>query len=125
MENDELYNKYLESVFYYGDETYFYNVKTQEIVPDHLTLDSVSYYFLNYIIRCTYDIYDIFGKPINNTISNEIFLSCVDDYLLAKSSDAPRTFKVYDIHDKVIAVFTNEPEKLDIHFPLIIKSSIF
>ena len=117
MENDELYNKYLESVFYYGDETYFYNVKTQEIVPDHLTLDSVSYYFLNYIIRCTYDIYDIFGKPINNTISNEIFLSCVDDYLLTKSSDAPRTFKVYDIHGKVIAVFTNEPEKLDIHFP--------
>ena len=117
MEDDELYKKYLESVFYRGDETYFYNVKTQEIMPDHLTLDSVSHYFLNYIIRCMYDIYDMFGKPINNTISNEIFLSCVDDYLLTKSSDNPRTFKVYDIHGKVISVFTNDPEKIDIYFP--------
>ena len=50
MEDDEIYKKYLESVFYRGDETYFYNVKNQEIMPDHLTLDSVSHYFLNYII---------------------------------------------------------------------------
>ena len=117
MEDDELYKKYLESVFYRGDETYFYNLKTHEIMPEHLALDSISHYYLNYIIRCMYDIYDMFGKPINNTISNEIFLSCVDDYLLVKSCDAPVTFKVYDTHGKVISVLTNESEKLEIHFP--------
>ena len=69
MEDDELYKKYLESVFYRGDETYFYNVKTQEIMPDHLTLDSVSHYFLNYIIRCMYDFmgYDVSNLDFSGT----------------------------------------------------------
>ena len=53
-------------MFYPVNETYFYNVNTRELIPDHLALDNISNYDLNYIIRCMYDIYDMFGRPINH-----------------------------------------------------------
>ena len=117
MEDDELYRKYLESVFYLVDENYYYNVKTHEIIPEHLALDNVSKYDLNCIVRHMYEICDIFGRPINNTISNETFLASLDDYFLTKSNDIPKTFKVYDSCGNVIATYNEEPDKSSIYFP--------
>ena len=81
-------------MFYPVNETYFYNVNTRELIPDHLALDDIFNYDLNYIIRCMYDIYDMFGRPINNSLSDEIFLSSIDDYLLTKQRNSKRTFKI-------------------------------
>ena len=66
MDEEKLYKEYLKSVFYPVKETYFYNVNTRELIPDHLALDDISNYDLNYIIRCMYDTYDMFGRPINH-----------------------------------------------------------
>lgn len=95
MDEEKLYKEYLKSVFYPVNETYFYNVNTRELIPDHLALDNISNYDLNYIIRCMYDIYDMFGRPINNSLSDEIFLSSIDDYLLTKQRNSKRTFKIW------------------------------
>lgn len=94
MDEETLYKEYLKSVFYQVNETYFYNVNTRELIPDHLGLDNISNYDLNYIIRCMYDIYDMFGRPINNSLSDEMFLSSIDDYLLTKQRNSKRTFKI-------------------------------
>lgn len=68
MDEEKLYKEYLKNVFYPVNETYFYNVNTRELIPDHLALDTISNYDLNYIIRCMYDIYDMFGRPIIKNI---------------------------------------------------------
>lgn len=94
MDEEKLYKEYLKSVFYPVNETYFCNVNTRELIPDHLALDDISNYDLNYIIRCMYDIYDMFGRPINNSLSDEMFLSSIDDYLLTKQRNSKRTFKI-------------------------------
>lgn len=121
MDEEKLYKEYLKSVFYPVNETYFYNVNTRELIPDHLALDNISNYDLNYIIRCMYDIYDMFGRPINNSLSDEIFLSSIDDYLLTKQRNSKRTFKVYDGQGKLITVFKSKPDSKEIYLPYLVQ----
>ena len=121
MDEEKLYKEYLKSVFYPVNETYFYNANTRALIPDHLALDNISNYDLNYIIRCMYDIYDMFGRPINNSLSDEIFLSSIDDYLLTKQRNSKRTFKVYDGQGKLITVFKSKPDSKEIYFPYLIQ----
>ena len=44
MDEEKLYKEYLKSVFYPVNETYFYNVNTRELIPDHLALDDIFNY---------------------------------------------------------------------------------
>ena len=97
---------------------------TRKLIPDHLALDSISNYDLNYIIRCMYDIYDIFGRPINNSLSDEIFLSSIDDYLLTKQRNSKRTFKLYDGQGKLITVFKSKPDSKEIYLPYLVKKKM-
>lgn len=97
---------------------------TRKLIPDHLALDSIYNYDLNYIIRCMYDIYDIFGRPINNSLSDEIFLSSIDDYLLTKQRNSKRTFKLYVGQGKLITVFKSKLDSKEIYIPYLVKKKM-
>lgn len=94
---------------------------TRKLIPDHLALDNISNYDLNYIIRCMYDIYDMFSRPINNSLSDEIFLSSIDDYLLTKQRNSKRTFELYDGQGKLITVFKSKPDSKEIYLPYLVQ----
>ena len=107
MDEEKLYKEYLKSVFYPVNETYFYNVNTRELIPDHLALDDISNYDLNYIIRCMYDIYDMFGftedeiKLIETTIKKyERYSPWFKRYMCGPSS----------VSDEELQKFINELE---------------
>ena len=113
MTNNELYQKYLYSVFKRNDdETYYFNKKTNEIVPYNKTLEDTSYYDLYYTVKGKFGIYDSNGLYTNEFLYTGKFVCGLNGYILVQRTYSHNIYELYNPEGRLIFSYDNEKENI-------------
>lgn len=116
MIDDELYRKYLESVFVPHKESFYYIPKLNIILPDNEVLNNFTYYDLYHIfVRMNRPsgyksyVYDIEGNPTYLKYpTNFEIVSALNGYYVLRRALGDDNYYLYDYNDELVFSCTSE-----------------
>ena len=122
MTDDELYKKYLESLFIEQDGTYYYEPQTNKIFLDKEMVDRIVYRDLYHVFAMVNRwgapdecIYGISGEPIYLKYPAHFEpISGLKGYYLMQIGMGGTTYNLYDCNDKLIFTYKENDNK---HWP--------
>lgn len=118
MEDDELYKKYLESVFVPHKESFYYVPELNLILPDNEVLNYFTYYDLYHVfVRMnrlsgykSY-VYDIEGNPTYLKYPTNFEIVCaLNGYYVLRRALGDNNYYLYDYNDELVFSCTSEPK---------------